>query len=211
METTITVAVFPPSGKIVVTFSLLGDTVHDSDTDGQVHTLSKGNLQTWIPETQMVVDSRATVKTVLEAALAANNMSCYNPKGNYVVSVTKGDVTLAEFTNGKNTGWMYTLNGHHPENAVNEQYRLPLYRLLPDRGARAPVADHMELRCILPLEGLRVELRGEKGGSAAHVWHMAYRFSGNSRCSRDTGEILRHLRLSGDQKLRQPAGEDVLK
>ena len=68
----------------------------------------------------MVVDSRATVKTVLEAALAANNMSCYNPKGNYVVSVTKGDVTLAEFTNGKNTGWMYTLNGHHPENAVNE-------------------------------------------------------------------------------------------
>lgn len=122
VETTITVAVFPPAGKIVVTFSLLGDTVHDSDTDGQVHTLSKGNLQTWIPETQMVVDSRATVKTVLEAALAANNMSCYNPKGNYVVSVTKGDVTLAEFTNGKNTGWMYTLNGHHPENAVNEQY-----------------------------------------------------------------------------------------
>ena len=122
VETTITVAVFPPSGKIVVTFSLLGDTVHDSDTDGQVHTLSKGNLQTWIPETQMVVDSRATVKTVLEAALAANNMSCYNPKGNYVVSVTNGDVTLAEFTNGKNTGWMYTLNGHHPENAVNEQY-----------------------------------------------------------------------------------------
>ena len=122
VETTITVAVFPPTGKIVVTFSLLGDTVHDSDTDGQVHTLSKGNLQTWIPETQMVVDSRATVKTVLEAALAANNMSCYNPKGNYVVSVTKGDVTLAEFTNGKNTGWMYTLNGHHPENAVNEQY-----------------------------------------------------------------------------------------
>lgn len=122
VETTITVAVFPPTGKIVVTFSLLGDTVHDSDTDGQVHTLSKGNLQTWIPETQMVVDSRATVKTVLEAALAANGMSCYNPKGNYVVSVTKGDVTLAEFTNGKNTGWMYTLNGHHPENAVNEQY-----------------------------------------------------------------------------------------
>lgn len=122
VETTITVAVFPPSGKIMVTFSLLGDTVHDSDTDGQVHTLSKGNLQTWIPETQMVVDSRATVKTVLEAALAANGMSCYNPKGNYVVSVTKGDVTLAEFTNGKNTGWMYTLNGHHPENAINEQY-----------------------------------------------------------------------------------------
>ena len=122
VETTITVAVFPPAGKIAVTFSLLGDTVHDSDTDGQVHTLSKGNLQTWIPETQMVVDGRATVKTVLEAALAENGMSCYNPKGNYVVSVTKGDVTLAEFTNGKNTGWMYTLNGHHPENAVNEQY-----------------------------------------------------------------------------------------
>ncbi|MDD6324529.1 MAG: Ig-like domain-containing protein [Lachnospiraceae bacterium] len=122
VETTITVAVFQPAGKIAVTFSLLGDTVHDSDTDGQVHTLSKGNLQTWIPETQMVVDGRATVKTVLEAALAENGMSCYNPKGNYVVSVTKGDVTLAEFTNGKNTGWMYTLNGHHPENAVNEQY-----------------------------------------------------------------------------------------
>ena len=122
VETTITVAVFPPTGKIAVTFSLLGDTVHDSDTDGQVHTLSKGNLQTWIPETQMVVDSRATVKTVLEEALAANHMTCSNPNGNYVVSVTRDGVTLAEFTNGKNTGWMYTLNGHHPENAVNEQY-----------------------------------------------------------------------------------------
>ena len=70
----------------------------------------------------MVVDSRATVKTVLEAALAANNMSCYNPKGNYVVSVTKGDVTLAEFTNGKNTGWMYTLNGIHSDLGVSEQF-----------------------------------------------------------------------------------------
>ena len=48
-------------------------------------------------------------------------MTCENPSGNYIASITKGDVTLGEFTNGKYSGWMYTLNGSYPDLGVSEQ------------------------------------------------------------------------------------------
>ena len=122
VETTITVGVILRSGQIEVSFTLLGDSVHDSDSDGNCHTLSSQNLETWIPETKMIVSNNAKVKDVLEQALSANNMTCENPKGNYVSAITRNGVKLAEFTNGKNSGWMYTLNGKHPDLGVNEQY-----------------------------------------------------------------------------------------
>lgn len=122
VETTITVGVILRAGQIEVSFTLLGDSVHDSDADGNCHTLSSQNLETWIPETKMIVSNNAKVKDVLEQALSANGMTCENPKGNYVSAITRNGVKLAEFTNGKNSGWMYTLNGKHPDLGVNEQY-----------------------------------------------------------------------------------------
>lgn len=122
VETTITVGVILRSGQIEVSFTLLGDYVHDSDADGNCHTLSSQNLETWIPETKMIVSNNAKVKNVLEQALSANGMTCENPKGNYVSAITRNGVKLAEFTNGKNSGWMYTLNGKHPDLGINEQY-----------------------------------------------------------------------------------------
>ncbi|ODU72482.1 MAG: hypothetical protein ABT00_17715 [Bordetella sp. SCN 68-11] len=42
--------------------------------------------------------------------------------GNYIQSITTpAGVTLAEFSNGAYSGWMYTLNGTHPLLGVNEQ------------------------------------------------------------------------------------------
>ncbi len=74
VETTITVKVLVKAEKITVSFTLLGDKAHDSDTDGEVHTLKAGNLETWIQETSVDTDSNATVLDVLEKVLADNQL-----------------------------------------------------------------------------------------------------------------------------------------
>ncbi|MGN0998998.1 MAG: Ig-like domain-containing protein [Faecousia sp.] len=102
---------------IKVTISVLGDSKHDSDEDGQVHTLAGGGLTPWIAPTEYSVKSNATVKDVLEMVLTAHNMTWSNPSGNYVASING----LGEFDNGTNSGWMYTLNGIHPNVGVAYQ------------------------------------------------------------------------------------------
>ena len=37
--------------------------------------------------------------------LKNNSMTCSNPTGNYVESITRRGVTLGEFDNGKGSGW----------------------------------------------------------------------------------------------------------
>ena len=109
---------------IKVSFTLLGDEEHNSDEDGVRHTLAAGNLETWIPKTTYEVDANATVLDVLKKALSDNGMTFRNTAGNYVQGITKDEDSneLAEFTNGKNSGWMYTLNGKHPDLSVIQQY-----------------------------------------------------------------------------------------
>ena len=97
-----------------VSFTLLGCYKHDSDV---VHTLSGGNLSTWIAKKTYKVESGATVRDVLEMALKDAGMSCKNPTGNYVESING----IGEFSNGSNSGWMYTLNGTHPDLGVAQQ------------------------------------------------------------------------------------------
>ena len=114
----LTVTVRPKSTKITVTVSLLGDSAHNSDTDGVVHGLAMGNLETWIKPTACEADASETVWQLLQRVFTANGFSCDNPSGNYIRAING----LAEFTNGKNSGWMYTLNGTHPSLGVNQQY-----------------------------------------------------------------------------------------
>ena len=109
--------------QVQVTFTLKGDTAHGDN--GQTHTLSGGGLTTWIPDTTYTVDQNTTVWDVFKKALSENNMTYeYNTNSGtvYISSVTKNNVKLSELTNGKNSGWMYTLNGHHSELGVAEQY-----------------------------------------------------------------------------------------
>lgn len=121
--TTITVNVIKdPSLKINVNFSLYGDDIHDAEKDKIAHVQSMQTLKTWIAPKTYSVSANANVKDLLEMVLVLNHMSCSNPKGNYVESITKDGVTLGEFDNGSMSGWMYTLNGKHPLLAVNEQY-----------------------------------------------------------------------------------------
>ena len=117
----ITVTVLLPVGKdITVTFSLLGDSVHGNS--GDKHTLADGNLEKWIDGVTVTVGNNATVLDVITKALGSKYI-IENETGNYIQSITPKDGTaLGEFTNGKLSGWMYTLNGKHSNLGVAQQY-----------------------------------------------------------------------------------------
>ena len=105
-----------------VSFTLRGDVVHDSDTDGEKHTLKRDNLPTWIQEREYDIQTGTTVLDVFSKALKANSYTWVNAGGNYISSITTPEgIELAEFTNGQDSGWMYTLNGRHPNLGVAEQ------------------------------------------------------------------------------------------
>ena len=111
-----TITVMPKSTKITVTISVLGDSAHGDN--GQVHGLAMGGLQPWISATEYEADASETLWQVLKRVFDAHGFDYSNSSGNYIASING----LSEFTNGKNSGWMYTLNGTHPTNGVNEQY-----------------------------------------------------------------------------------------
>lgn len=116
VEIVVTVLYKEPE-DITVTITLLGDNAHGDN--GQVHGLSKGGLTAWVSGHKVEV---TTNMTVWDALKQLPGVTWDNPTGNYIKSVTYGGVTIGEFTNGKNSGWMYTLNGKYPMLGVSEQY-----------------------------------------------------------------------------------------
>lgn len=100
--------------RVRVYFTLMGDDVHGDD--GEIHTLRAGNLTTWIAKTSYELEYPVTVIDVIEKALDGK-YTIINGGGNYISQIDD----LAEFTNGINSGWMYTLNGKHPNKGVAEQ------------------------------------------------------------------------------------------
>lgn len=116
------VTVLKPAGDdITVTVSLFGDHVH-SDNETDIHTMMSDNLEEWVHETSYTVSNNATVWDVMQLLLKDNNMTCQNPTGNYIESITRNGKSLGELTNGSNSGWLYTLNGSYPLLAVSEQF-----------------------------------------------------------------------------------------
>ena len=116
VEIVVTVLYKEPE-KIAVTITLLGDTKHGDN--GEVHGLSKGGLTAWVSGHEV---EATTNMTVWDALQKLPNVKWENPTGNYIKGVTYGGVTLGELDNGKNSGWMYTLNDEYPLLGVSEQY-----------------------------------------------------------------------------------------
>ena len=110
----VTVTEDTEAGTINVYLTLIGDSKHGS---GKVHTLATGGLTTWMKKTKYNIKEGSTVWTLLKKCLNDHGWSYSNSTGNYVASV-RG---LGEFDNGKNSGWMYTLNGKYPLLGVSEQ------------------------------------------------------------------------------------------
>ena len=120
-----TVTVEPKSDRIRVTVAVYGDGRHDSDADGRVHGLAMGGLTTWVAASSWEADASETVWDVLQRVFAANGISARTNTGSgsvYVAGLTYRGVSLAEFDNGANSGWMYTVNGSHPQLGVSQRY-----------------------------------------------------------------------------------------
>ena len=102
---------------VSIMVSVLGDDVHNSDKDGQVHVLSRNNLKVWSAQTEYRMKKASTAMEAIDAALAAAGMTAEKEYGDtYIASVTtKAGVKLGEFTNGKKSGWLYSVNGKDPD------------------------------------------------------------------------------------------------
>jgi len=109
------------NNNITVYITIMGDTIHGEGST--VHTLKNAGLTTWVSRKAITVVKNSSVWTVMQQLTSdLGGMIIFNnPTGNYFSDVTYNGVTLGEFDNGKNSGWMYTLNGTHPNLGVSEQ------------------------------------------------------------------------------------------
>ena len=107
--------------KQTVMVTVLGDKKHNSDEDENVHVWSKNNLTTWAENAEYRVKD-STAMEAIDQALLANGMKCKKTYGDtYIASVTnKSGLTLAEKDNGKNSGWLYSVNGTSPNVAASD-------------------------------------------------------------------------------------------
>lgn len=110
--------------KTEVTFRLIGDTKHGEEgSDNEaVHAYT-----TWIATGTYIFDGdNVTVGQVFEAALKEAGLSYKGMEKNYISAITApescGGFELREKDNGKNSGWMYTVNGVHPSMGMNDWY-----------------------------------------------------------------------------------------
>ena len=119
--TYITVTVKPVSTKITVSVTILGDTKHGNTKTP--HGLARGGLTTWASESGVEADTAETVWDVLQRVAKKHNITFTASDNNSYHTVYISAVNgLGEFDNGKNSGWMYTVNGTHPEVGVAAKY-----------------------------------------------------------------------------------------
>ncbi len=112
----ITVTVKPKSTAITVTVSILGDSNHGETS--KPHGLARGGLKSWYSGT-MEANANETVWDVLQRTGLSFNADSNNSYGTVYIRSVNG---LGEFDNGKNSGWMYTVNGVRPEIGVSAKY-----------------------------------------------------------------------------------------
>ena len=110
-----------------VSFTLLGDSKHqEANQDGGPHGLALNKLDTWLSAKSYEVPLNSTVWDLMQQIDKGNSNVQFNAKGTqygtYVYSVTYNGTELGEFDNGKNSGWMYTVNGTHPEVGVASKF-----------------------------------------------------------------------------------------
>ena len=104
-------------GYTTVSFHLIGDTNHGED-------INYHDYSTWIGTTSYAFEGdEVSVGDVFTRALTDAGLSYEGLSKNYIESITAPDgSSMQEFTNGVNSGWMYTVNGVHVGNGLNDVY-----------------------------------------------------------------------------------------
>ena len=109
---------------IRVTFRLIGAKLADEDVDLGAKRYMPDYV-TWIATTAYEMEEGATVYDLWVKATGDAGIKSVGAAKNYVSAVyapdSLGGYELAEFTNGKRSGWMYTINGKHPGYGLKEQ------------------------------------------------------------------------------------------
>lgn len=108
-------------GDIEVTFRLIGALEATQDVD-----LTKDSYLpeyvTWVPTKTYALQENATVYDLFTEAMSEAGLRYIGAESNYVSTIYApsclGGYALSEFTNGKKSGWMYTVNGKHPNQGL---------------------------------------------------------------------------------------------
>jgi len=105
------------TSSITVTVSVIGDTAHGDEK----HT---GSYPTWISPVKKTVSSNDTALSVIKTVLIENGYTAKGLDSGYISSITSPNgVTIGEYTNGKNSGWLYSVNGTSPSVGM-DSYKL---------------------------------------------------------------------------------------
>ena len=108
-------------GDISVTFRLVGALEATQDVD-LTNDSYLPEYVTWIPTTTYALQENATVYDLYTEAMTEAGLRSIGADNNYVKTIYApsclGGYALSEFTNGKRSGWMYTVNGSHPNQGL---------------------------------------------------------------------------------------------
>ena len=111
-----------PEKKITVSFRLIGATHSKGDVDlssEEKNGYKGAEYVTWIPTRSYTLPEGSSVYDLFAKAMKDTGMKEKGGVGGYVSSIWApsqfGGYELSEFTNGKYSGWMYTMNGDHTD------------------------------------------------------------------------------------------------
>ena len=110
-----------PGDKVAVSFRLIGATPSSGEIDLSDGDYKGSEYVTWIKTASYNLDQGSSVFDLFDMALKEESMDYVAPaehSNNYISSIQAPPALegywLAEFDNGYNSGWMYTVNGSHP-------------------------------------------------------------------------------------------------
>lgn len=138
---------------ISVSFRLIGST----KSTGKIALVDRGKAEkatgylgaqyvTWIPTKKYALPVGSTVRDLFEKALADAGLDSVGAQKGYVTTIYAPEVcggyALSEKANGKYSGWMYTVNGSHP-NVGLDKYVLKnndqvIWHYVNDYAAESP-------------------------------------------------------------------------
>ena len=114
-----------------------------------VYFTMKADTGYWVPRKAVSVKEGSTVYHVFTTALEGTGITYTGAESGYISSVTKDGKTLGEFTDGKDSGWLYKVNGQLPDVGLTSYvvesgdeilwYYTTDWTTDPDAGAVKPV------------------------------------------------------------------------
>ncbi|MEG2213072.1 MAG: S-layer homology domain-containing protein, partial [Clostridiales bacterium] len=109
-------AVWETKTTLKVSFRLIGDWPHDNGVRGHDHYI------TWIKTDTYPLEAGATVGDLFKMVCDQKGLDYQGFSSNYISSIQAptefGGYWLSEFDSGPNSGWMYTINGDHPNRGL---------------------------------------------------------------------------------------------